>query len=62
MISMLTFWCVIRVSFLHFMVPIYHTIDTVNWVYPLTWAMSTVFLGLYYLRADWVHTFEKQKA
>ena len=60
MISMLAFWCVIRVTFLHFMVPIYHSIDTVNWVYPLTWALSTVFLGIYYWRADWIHSFEKQ--
>ncbi len=62
MISMLAFWCVIRVTFLHFMVPIYHTIATVNWVYPLTWALSTIFLGLYYWRADWIHTFERQNA
>ena len=62
MISMLAFWCVIRVTFLHFMVPIYNSIDTVNWVYPLTWALSTVFLGIYYWRADWIHTFEKQSA
>lgn len=62
MISMLAFWCVIRVTFLHFMVPIYYSIATVNWVYPLTWALSTVFLGLYYWRADWIHTFERQNA
>ena len=62
MISMLAFWCVIRMSFLHFMVPIYYSIDTVNWVYPLTWALSTVFLGIYYWRADWLHSFEKQNA
>ena len=62
MISMLSFWCVIRVTFLHFMVPITQSINTVNWVYPLTWALSTVFLSLYYWRADWIHTFEKQRA
>ena len=62
MISMLAFWCVIRVTFLHFMVPITRSIDTVNWVYPLTWALSTLFLGIYYLRADWIHTFERQNA
>ena len=62
MISMLSFWCVIRVTFLHFMVPIYNSIDTVNWVYPLTWALSTVFLGIYYWRAAWIHTFEQQSA
>lgn len=62
MISMLAFWCVIRVTFLRFMVPITRSIDTVNWVYPLTWALSTVFLGIYYLKADWIHTFERQNA
>ena len=62
MISMLAFWCVIRVTFLHFMVPLTRSIDTVNWVYPLTWTLSTVFLGIYYLRADWIHTFERQNA
>ncbi|MBR5094930.1 MAG: MATE family efflux transporter [Oscillospiraceae bacterium] len=62
MISMLTFWCVIRVSFLHFMVPVYNSIDTVNWVYPLTWGLSTLFLTVYYWRADWIHSFERQNA
>ncbi|MBR3474258.1 MAG: MATE family efflux transporter [Oscillospiraceae bacterium] len=62
MISMLSFWCVVRVAFLHYMVPITKSINTVNWVYPLTWALSAVFLGLYYWRADWIHAFEKQNA
>ena len=59
MISMLSFWCVIRVAFLKIMVPIYNDIAVVNWVYPLTWLLSTVFLMVYYLKADWVHNFEK---
>lgn len=62
MVSMLLFWCVVRVSFLHFMVPLYPSIDTVNWVYPLTWALSVIFLGIYYWRADWIHSFEKPGA
>ena len=59
MISMLSFWCVVRVAILHVAVPIYKSIAVVNWVYPITWALSTVFLLIYYLRADWVHTFER---
>ena len=62
MISMLSFWCVIRVAFLHVAVPIWHSIDTVNWVYPLTWLLSTVFLCVYTLRADWLHSFEREGA
>ena len=60
MISMLTFWCVLRVSVLKLAVPIWHSINVVNWVYPLTWLFSTVFLTVYTLRADWVHSFERE--
>ncbi len=62
MIAMLAFWCVIRVAFLQFAVPIFKTIAVVNWVYPLTWFLSTVFLTIYYFKADWIHTFEKEAA
>ena len=60
MISMLTFWCVVRVAFLQIAVPIWQSINVVNWVYPLTWCLSTIFLTVYALRADWVHSFEKE--
>ncbi len=59
MATMLTFWCVVRVTFLKIMVPIYHTIAVVNWVYPLTWCLSTIFLIIYYKKADWLHAFER---
>ena len=62
MISMLCFWCVVRVSILHFAVPVFQTINVVNWVYPITWSLSTVFLVLYLLKADWLHSFEREKA
>lgn len=61
MISMLSFWCVVRVAILRVAVPIYRSIAVVNWVYPITWALSTVFLLIYYLRADWLHSFEREK-
>lgn len=61
MIAMLSFWCVVRVAFLRIAVPIFKTIAVVNWVYPLTWFLSTVFFTIYYFKADWIHTFEKEK-
>ncbi len=53
MVTMLAIWCVLRVSFLFVMVPITKDIAVVNWVYPLTWFLSTVILTIYYLKADW---------
>lgn len=62
MVAMLSFWCVVRVTFLKIMVPIYQSIAVVNWVYPLTWSLSTIFLAIYYIKADWLHNFEKKPA
>lgn len=56
MLTMLICWCVIRVSFLWVMVPITESIDAVNWVYPLTWTLSTITLLAYYLFADWTNS------
>ncbi|MBE6734759.1 MAG: MATE family efflux transporter [Ruminococcaceae bacterium] len=53
MLTMLVCWCVIRVGFLLIVVPITQTIHAVNWVYPLTWSLSTITLFIYYLVNDW---------
>ena len=55
MLTMLAFWCIVRVSFLWIMVPATGVIDVVNWVYPLTWTLSTIALVIYYYCADWVN-------
>ena len=58
---MLVCWCVIRVSFLAVMVPVIQSIAVVNWVYPLTWSLSSVTLLIYYLKANWLYGFDRQK-
>ena len=60
MLTMLSFWCVVRVGFLMVVVPLTESIAAVNWVYPLTWSLSTVALLIYYLNADWLGE-KKQK-
>lgn len=51
--AMLLVWCVFRVTFLEILVPIYEDINVVSAVYPVTWAITTIGLGLYYLFGDW---------
>ncbi len=48
MLVMLICWCVIRVSFLAIMVPIFKNIQVVYWVYPLTWFLSSICFFFYY--------------
>lgn len=61
MATMLAVWCVFRVSFLVVLTPVFRSIGVVNWVYPVTWFISTVFLGIYFFRADWLHAFERAR-
>ncbi|MBQ4105723.1 MAG: MATE family efflux transporter [Clostridia bacterium] len=56
MLTMLVFWCVVRVSFLWVTVPLTESIAVVNWVYPLTWTLSSITLFIYYLFSDWTHS------
>ncbi|MCD7946130.1 MAG: MATE family efflux transporter [Clostridiales bacterium] len=55
MFTMMAYWCFVRVGFLTVMVPITQSFTTVSWVYPLTWLLSAVTLGIYYLKVDWLH-------
>lgn len=60
MVVMLLFWCVVRVGFLTILTPIVQDIAVVNWVYPLTWSLSSVTLLFCYLKSDWLHGFENR--
>lgn len=57
MVVMLIFWCVVRVGFLTIFTPIFQNIAVVNWVYPLTWSLSSITLLFCYLKSDWLHGF-----
>ena len=61
MTVMLVCWCIIRVAILSFVTPLVNDIWIVNWVYPMTWTLSTVALGVYYFRVDWMKPVEKQR-
>ena len=60
MFAMMGCWCVFRVAFLTVVVPMVQDIAVVNWVYPLTWILSSVVLLIYYIKSDWLHSFEKE--
>ena len=55
MVVMLSCWCIFRVTFISILIPLTHSINVVNWVYPVTWSLSTIALTTYYLKADWIH-------
>ena len=62
MFTMLAIWCVIRVSYITVAVRIVNKLTTVSWAYPITWTLSSIVFLIYFLTADWIHTFDKEKA
>ena len=62
MIVMLACWCVIRIIYITIMVRIIPDIRVIFWAYPLTWLLSSISFLIYYVKADWVHGFERKAA
>ncbi len=59
MFVMLVCWCIIRVSYVTIITNIIPHIQVIFWAYPLTWTLSSIVFIIYYLKADWVHGYEK---
>jgi putative MATE family efflux protein len=59
MYVMLAVWCVFRIAYVTSITHFLPGIRPVLAAYPITWAVSSVILIIYYLKADWIHAFEK---
>ena len=44
------------------MVRIVNRQETVSWAYPITWCCSSVIFLIYFLKADWIHNFDRMEA
>ena len=61
MFTMLICWCVIRVTYISVAVRLVNQLTTVSWAYPITWTLSSIIFLIYFLKADWIHTFDRTK-
>ena len=62
MFTMLICWCLIRVTYITIAVGYRNELTTVSWAYPLTWTLSSVIFLIYFLKADWIHNFDRMEA
>ena len=60
MTVMMVCWCVIRITYITVVMRFVDVINGVFWAYPLTWSLSSVIFLIYFLKADWMHGFEKR--
>ena len=60
MFTMLSCWCVFRVTYITVAVKIVNELTTVSWAYPITWSLSSIIFLIYFLKADWIHNFDRE--
>ena len=60
MFTMLACWCLFRVTYISVAVKIINELTTVSWAYPITWSLSSVIFLIYFLKADWMHSFDRE--
>ena len=60
MVTMLICWCALRMSYVTIAVRFVNRLTTVSWAYPITWACSSLIFLVYFLKADWIHTFDRE--
>lgn len=62
MLIMLVCWCLIRVSYITVAVSYFPQLETVSRAYPITWSCSSLVFLIYFLKADWIHNFDRLAA
>lgn len=61
MITMLAFWCGVRIIYVTTTLHFIPNFSVISWAYPLTWTLSSIVFMTFLLKSDWVHSFEKKK-
>ncbi len=61
MFTMLACWCVLRVTYISVAVRFINRLTTVSWAYPITWTLSSIIFLIYFLKADWIHNFDREE-
>ena len=59
MITMLSFWCGVRILYVTNVLKIIPEFQMISWAYPLTWSLSSIVFLLFLLKSDWTKGLEK---
>lgn len=60
MFTMLACWCALRTVYVSIAVKFINQLTTVSWAYPITWTCSSIIFLIYFLKADWIHNFDRE--
>ena len=54
MIILLFSMCIFRIIWLHFILPMNNTIDNIYVLYPISWGIGVILMGIYLWKAKWL--------
>lgn len=61
MITMLSFWCGVRIIYVTQALKVVWEYKTIAWAYPLTWSLSSIVFLSFLLKSDWANAWQKKK-
>ena len=62
MVTMLAFWCGVRIVYVTQTIKVIPEFATISWAYPLTWSLSSIVFLLFLLKSDWANAWQEKKA
>ena len=60
MITMLSFWCGVRILYVTQAIKVIPEYRTIAWAYPLTWSLSSIVFLIFLLKSDWTSAWQKK--
>ena len=62
MVTMLAFWCGVRIIYVTQTLKFGPEYRTISWAYPLTWSLSSIVFLIFLLKSDWANAWQKKRA
>ncbi len=60
MVTMLAFWCGVRIIYVTQTLKIFPVFQTISWAYPLTWSLSSIVFLVFLLKSDWSSAWQEK--
>ena len=61
MVTMLAFWCGVRIIYVTQTLKFIPEFKTISWAYPLTWTLSSIVFLVFLLKSDWNKAWNEKK-
>lgn len=62
MVTMLAFWCGVRIIYVTQILKVIPEFQMISWAYPLTWSLSSIVFLLFLLKSNWARAWQDKTA